>query len=539
MMSDDWSRAMDATGPTVIADAFADDPCEGPRLGRRAGHCEDGALVGEQLGPYWLKQLLAVGGMAEVYRARDLARQRVVAVKVLASHLAGNTTYANQFRDEARRVEQVRHPHVVPIYDRGEFTIGERHTLYLVMPLLRRSLSQRLRHDGSLPYLEALRLTLETAAGLQAAHEAGLIHCDVKPGNILLDADGHALLCDFGVALDIAAAASCQDPVASEPITSATQPASRESQEWVAGTPAYMAPEQLCGGAVDQRADIYSLGVVLYQLLTGRRPFEGETPLDIARRALRDPIAPPSTLIPDRALPLSLDSVLLTALARDPRERFSTMSEFAMELRRVRADPITSRDGRAATSDWEQWPTSAALAPVLTHGATARQATPFWRMRGGRVSAAKRLLCVAAIAASLACAAGLTTALKSWGLSGPPGNTASLSLAAPAPEARTSANTPNIVITPRTPTPTPSNTGGGANQSGEDVLFLSTPSQGPQGNGHGHNRGHDRGHQHGHGRPPGSGNGHGHGHGHENGSPPHGNQAGSAHGAGHGGHSHR
>lgn len=534
MMSDDWSRATDATGSTVIADAPADDPCEEPRQGGRVGRCEDGALVGKQLGPYWLKQLLAVGGMAEVYRARDLARQRMVAVKVLASHLADDATYANQFRDEARRVEHVRHPHVVPIYDRGEFTLGERHTLYLVMPLLRRSLSQRLRHDGSLPYLEALRLTLETAAGLQAAHEAGLIHCDVKPGNILLDAEGHALLCDFGVALDIAAGASRQDAVATAPITSATQPASRESQEWVAGTPAYMAPEQLCGGAVDQRADIYSLGVVLYQLLTGRRPFEGETPLDIARRALRDPIAPPSTLIPDRALPLSLDSVLLTALARDPRERFRTMNEFAMELRRVRADPITSWDAHAVSSGWDQSLTSAALAPALTHGQSTRQAVPFRLMSGGRISAARRLLCVAAIAASLACAAGLTTALKSWGLSGPPGNTASLSLAAP--EARASANTPNIVITPRTPTPTPSNTGGGANQSGEDVLSLSAPSQGSQGNGHGHNRGHQHGHQHDPIQPPGNGNGHGHGH--DTGSSPHGNQAKPAHGAGHGGHPH-
>ncbi|HEX8729429.1 MAG TPA: protein kinase, partial [Ktedonobacterales bacterium] len=114
--------------------------------------------------------------MAEVYRARDLARQRAVAVKVLDSRLAEDATYVAQFRDEARRAARLSHPRIVPLYDVGEGVIGERRVLYLVMPLLRRSLSQRLRRDGALPYLEAIRLALEVAAGLEAAHAAGLIH---------------------------------------------------------------------------------------------------------------------------------------------------------------------------------------------------------------------------------------------------------------------------------------------------------------------------------------------------------------------------
>ncbi|HET9980174.1 MAG TPA: serine/threonine-protein kinase, partial [Ktedonobacterales bacterium] len=505
-------------------DAFSDEPRAARRHGRRewSARHEGDTLVGKQLGPYLLKQLLAVGGMAEVYRARDLARQRVVAVKVLASHLAEDAMYASQFRDEALRAERLCHPHVTPIYDLGEDVVGERSVPYLVMPLMRRSLSQRLRREGTLPYLEALRLTLEAAAGLQAAHEAGLIHCDVKPGNILLDAEGHALLCDFGVALDITRAASSQAQGATLPAQSTTRPTSRETQEWVAGTPAYMAPEQLCGGMVDQRADIYSLGVVLYQLLTGRRPFEGETPLDIARRALRDPIAPPSSLMPDRALPLSLDSVLLSALARDPRDRFSTMSEFAMELRRVRSDPEGVWDAEAGGGEWNRWPTPDMRAPVLARREPASQRRLIWQAPLGRISAAKRLLCVAAIAASLVCATGITTMFASWGApGGSGGRPPSMSLIAP--EARTSANAPNVVITPRTPTPTTSNSGGDANQSGEAALVIPAPSPGPRGHGHGHN--------HGHGQSPGKGKGHWR----DNAIPAHGHPAKTTHGADHGG----
>jgi serine/threonine protein kinase len=427
--------------------------------------------------------------MAEVYRARDLARQRAVAVKVLASHLADDISYAAQFRDEARRVARLNHPHVVPLYDVGEASIGERRALYFVMPLLRLSLRQRLRREGALPYSEAIRLTLEAAAGLQAAHVAGLIHCDVKPGNILLDADGHALLCDFGVARDTTG-------VMPGTFVAAPGAAFPENGEWVAGTPAYMAPEQLCGSVVDQRADVYSLGVVLYQLLTGQRPFEGATPLEIATHALHDAIIPPSVIAQRGDMPRGLDPLLLTALARDPRDRFSTMAGFAVAIRRLRADPEGFWDTPsvwAIPNTWGQEP-----------GANSSGYLPAGRIQqpgGGHISRAKRLLCVAALAASLACAAGITTLSQSWGLAGRPGAGAGMAFIAPGVEARVKAITSSHLITVRTPTPTPTptptstpappTTTSAQSNDGADAAKPHKP--------HGHGNGHGNGHGHGHG----------------------------------------
>ena len=460
------AAALSATSSASASDARQTDAPHGdvgesPRADEPHG-LKQGSLSGQCLGPYQLKGLLGVGGMAEVYRARDLARQRAVAVKVLDSRLAEDATYVTQFRDEARRAARLSHPRIVPLYDVGEGAIGERRVLYLVMPLLGRSLSQRLRRDGALPYLEAIRLALEVAAGLEAAHAAGLIHCDVKPGNILLDAEGHALLCDFGVARENADAAPLQG-AAVEP--SAAPVASPASEEWVAGTPAYMAPEQLCGAAVDERADVYSLGVVLYQVVTGQRPFEGHTPLDIATHALRDPVVPPSTLVPDRDFPPGLDRVILTALARDPLDRFSSMEVFATTLRHVRDDPVDA---------WDRWSATAELV-------SATQVARFQQARGTPVSAVKRLLCVAALAASLAGAAGLTTMLRSWDVAGitTAGGGNGLSLIVPEVEARASLNAASIVKTLRT-TPQPSRV---TSDNGEAA---SSPSADAPGDGHGH-----------------------------------------------------
>ena len=498
MASHDWSEAPGLTGSPIGGSASSAAPSTGPdeqmaRSLRTAWHRQD-SLAGQRLGAYQLEKLLGVGGMAEVYRARDLARQRAVAVKVLASHLADDVGFATQFRDEARRVARLNHPHVVPLYDTGEATIGERPVLYFVMPLLRLSLRQRLRREGQLPYTEAIRLTLEAAAGLQAAHVAGLIHCDVKPGNILLDADGHALLCDFGVARDTTAVTEAADREIPGVSTMAPlQAVSPESGEWVAGTPAYMAPEQLCGGVVDQRADVYSLGVVLYQLLTGHRPFEGETPLEIATHALHDAIIPPSVIAPRSDVPRGLDPLLLTALARDPRDRFNTMAGFAVALRRVRADPDGSWNPPSVWSipnTWEQWPaTSSPDFPQVSRIGSAH---------GRQTSRTKRLLCVAALAASLACAAGITTLSQSWGLAGKPGGGAGMSFIAPGAEARVKAITASSIITVRTPTPTPTPappTTAGA-QSDNGAADVAKPHK-PHGHGTGHGNGHGNGHGHG------------------------------------------
>jgi serine/threonine protein kinase len=281
-----------------------------------------GALCGERLGSYQLGELLGVGGMAEVYRAEDLLLQREVAVKVLAAHLADNAEYAERFRAEAHRVGSLSHPHLVPIYNAGEAEVQGRRLLYLVMPLLHESLRDLRRREGKLPPAEASWLVLQVADGLDAAHRSGIIHRDVKPGNVLLDTEGHPQLADFGIARELCA-------------TSPSGVAPTQAGE-VVGTPEYMAPEQLRGAVIDQRADVYALGAVLYELLTGRLPFDGTTAYDLAAHVLHAPLTPPSVLAPD-VVP-AVERVVLTALARDPTERYATAGAFALALRHAFVD---------------------------------------------------------------------------------------------------------------------------------------------------------------------------------------------------------
>jgi serine/threonine protein kinase len=273
-----------------------------------------GGLTGRRLGDYDLGELLGAGGMADVYRAYDRILMRDVAVKVLSSSLTEDGDYVDRFRAEARRVAGLSHPHLVPVYHAGEENVDGRRFLYLVMPLLHESLEDVLQRTGKLPPAEAVKLVLQIADGLDAAHRHGLVHRDVKPANILLDAERQALLADFGLAREV-------------------RGASRETTRQPWGTPEYMAPEQLHDTAVDQRADIYALAVVLYELMTGKRPFEGGSAYDIAARALNGPLNPPSTH--DSAIPPALEGVVLKALAREPGDRYPSMAEFALALRQT------------------------------------------------------------------------------------------------------------------------------------------------------------------------------------------------------------
>jgi serine/threonine-protein kinase len=288
------------------------------------------SLTGKRLGEYHLGKLVGQGGMADVYWAYDATLRRDIAVKVLSSWLAQDPDYVDRFREEARRIAAFSHPHVVAVYHAGEETLEGQRRLYLVMPLLHESLEDRLKREGKLPLTQAVGLALQVADGLQAAHRHGLVHRDVKPGNILLDTDGQAQLTDFGLAREMRRGAR----VVSQ-------------QPW--GTPEYMAPEQLQGDVIDQRADIYALGVVLYELLTGKRPFDGQTAYDIAAHALTAPLKPPSAYVP--AIPSALDNVISKALSRDPADRYPTMAEFALALRHAMSQqPEGNADFAAAAT---------------------------------------------------------------------------------------------------------------------------------------------------------------------------------------------
>jgi serine/threonine-protein kinase len=286
-----------------------------------------GELQGQQLGVFVLQSLLGSGGMAEVYRAFDPRLNRMVAVKVLPPILAADPNYVARFRTEARRVAALNHPHIVPVYHYGEEVIKRQRLLYQVMPILRESLRDRLDREGALPLVVAGRIVVEIASALEAAHEMGLVHRDVKPENILLDQKGKAMLTDFGIARE---AMFLRRPGVMQTLSATGLPV---------GTPEYMAPEQLRNGPVDQRADIYGLGTVLYELLTGVVPHEAETPYEVAALVLTAPLIPPSKHNPN--VSRKLEATVLRALARQPEDRFPDARSFAEALAAAIAEPDT------------------------------------------------------------------------------------------------------------------------------------------------------------------------------------------------------
>jgi serine/threonine-protein kinase len=220
-----------------------------------------------------------------------------------------------RFKNEVVQVRKLAHPNIVPIESFGE----DGPYFYFVMPLLDGSLRDSLIRQERVAPLAALRSAIQIAAALTAVHALGLIHRDIKPDNILLRGD-HALLTDFGIVRQVT-------------FTNAGQPPTLAGSGLPIGTPQYMAPEQLAGRQVDHRADLYALGAVLYELLTGQPPHIADTPFTIASRVLNEPIRPPSTLNP--AIPRDLDAVVMRALARDPADRYASAASMRDALERI------------------------------------------------------------------------------------------------------------------------------------------------------------------------------------------------------------
>lgn len=263
--------------------------------------------AGRKLGRYVLSRKLGAGGMAEVWEAFDEGLHRSVAVKVVRDEIAGEPEFRERFIREARLAAQLEHPRILPIYDFGT----EAGVTYLVMPLLPGgSLKERI--TGPMPADEAVEALAAIAAALDHAHARGVLHRDVKPANVLVDASGSLLLADFGLAKNTA--------VSSE-LTAAGM---------VIGTPAYMAPEQAIGRPVDARADQYALGIMAFELLTGRTPFRSESPFAILDKHLREAPPPPSAFVP--GLSPAVDAILAKALAKKPEDRFETCRQMVEGL---------------------------------------------------------------------------------------------------------------------------------------------------------------------------------------------------------------
>jgi serine/threonine-protein kinase len=267
--------------------------------------------VGTRLGDrYLLEERIATGGMGEVWRARDELLHRDVALKLLKREYADDADFVERFRGEARHTAGLAHANIAGVFDYGE---GEG-TSYLVMELVPgEPLSALLAREGRLPADRTLDIVAQAARGLDAAHQGGVIHRDVKPGNILVCPDGGVKLTDFGIA-------RAADAV---PLTQTGT---------VMGTAHYLSPEQGTGGAVTPASDVYSLGVVAYECLAGRRPFDGDTPVGIAMAHLyEDPLALPDDV------PVEVADLVGQALAKEPEARFATAAAFAKAAEVTRA----------------------------------------------------------------------------------------------------------------------------------------------------------------------------------------------------------
>ncbi|MFF4496287.1 protein kinase [Streptomyces sp. NPDC001546] len=289
--------------------------------GRYAG----GSLAG---GRYQLRDLLGEGGMASVYLAYDSALDRQVAIKTLHSELGREASFRERFRREAQAVAKLSHTNIVSVFDTGEGTVtfgaggGDEAVMpYIVMEYVEGQplgsvLDADVRQYGAMPADKALKVTADVLAALETSHEMGLVHRDIKPGNVMMTKRGIVKVMDFGIARAMQSG-----------VTSMTQTG------MVVGTPQYLSPEQALGRAVDARSDLYSVGIMLFQLLTGRIPFEADSPLAIAYAHVQEePVAPSSI---NRAITPAMDALVARALKKNPNERFPTAAAMRDEIMRV------------------------------------------------------------------------------------------------------------------------------------------------------------------------------------------------------------
>ena len=261
---------------------------------------------GQMLGPYRIINQVGRGGMATVYKAYQPSVDRYVAVKVLPSQLAESREFATRFQQEARIIAKLEHPHILPVFDYGE-SDG---VAYFVMRYMDAgTLKEKMIEGRPLPLDVIDKLFTQLTEALSYAHSRGVVHRDLKPANVLIDSHENIFLTDFGIAK----------------ILESASPRLTQTDA-IMGTPAYISPEQAQGNPVDQRSDIYSLGIILYEMVTGSVPFTAETPLAVLFKHISDPLPPPSLVKPD--IPPSIEQVLLKALAKDPKDRFATAAEF-------------------------------------------------------------------------------------------------------------------------------------------------------------------------------------------------------------------
>ncbi|MDK4240367.1 Stk1 family PASTA domain-containing Ser/Thr kinase [Corynebacterium pseudodiphtheriticum] len=326
---------------------------------------------------YELGETIGSGGMSDVYAAQDTLLGRDVAVKMLRSEMARDMNFRERFRREARNSSKLNHPNIVAVYDTGEKTIDGIGIPYIVMERIHgNTLRDLLRNDGPMSPQEAAEILQPVCSALQASHDAGIIHRDIKPANIMLTNTGMVKVMDFGIAraLDDSTSAMTQ--------TSA-----------VIGTAQYLSPEQARGKNADARSDVYALGCVLYEAITGGTPFQGETPFAVAYQHVQEDVTPPSERMPEMDLAptalLNVDAVVMTSMAKHPGDRYQSAAEMGQDLELLSRGSVTQAARAHVAPSQEQFPTQTVGYPE-TRAAQPQQAYPETAMAGapGPASAA-------------------------------------------------------------------------------------------------------------------------------------------------------
>ncbi len=313
-------------------------------------------LIGKTLGPYRILEQIGVGGMATVYKAYQPSMDRYVAIKVLPHYLSTqDEQFLKRFQREARAIAKLEHAHILPVYDYGE----HESIPYLAMRYVEAGTLKELIARGPLALDEINRIVGQVGSALDYAHRLGVIHRDVKPGNVLIDDRGDTYLTDFGLARMMEA---------SQHLTASGVGV---------GTPAYMSPEQSQGVKVDHRSDIYSLGVILYEMVTGRVPYEAETPMAVMLKHITDPLPLPRTVAPD--VPEAVELVVLKALAKDPAHRYQTAGELVealtLAVRKTSSAEVPQPTGAARTA-----------APVRSDVSLVTRVQKLWQTPRGKAA---------------------------------------------------------------------------------------------------------------------------------------------------------
>jgi len=276
-------------------------------------------LTGRQFGPYQVVAPLGEGGMAAVYKAYQPSMDRYVALKILPRHFAQDPEFVQRFTREARLIANLQHPHILPVHDFGE---SDGYT-YMAMRFIRGGeLSQWIEANRPLSLAQVRRIITQIGDALDYAHGQGVVHRDVKPSNVLIDERGNCLLTDFGLAKMV------------ETSVKITRTGG------ILGTPAYMSPEQGLGQGIDHRSDIYALGIILYEMVTGRPPYQAETPMAVMIKHIQSPLPPPHQYNPD--LPEDVERVILKSLAKEKDDRYATAGDMVQALQQATEQPTVA-----------------------------------------------------------------------------------------------------------------------------------------------------------------------------------------------------